>query len=88
MTVESTTTTGNPSQAGRPSGPFDIAARIRHLQQELAGVTRACDSARDEAQTGNLYFLLRKKWKLIQQLFEAQSQRLALAPSDRAGQGG
>ena len=49
-------------------------ARIAQLRQELAAATQACESAKNLRQPGNLFFLLRKKWKLTQQLFEAESK--------------
>jgi hypothetical protein len=52
-----------------------IEARIARLQEELAEVTLACAKASREVAPGSLFFLLRKKWKLMQELFEAENER-------------
>jgi hypothetical protein len=51
----------------------DIAAHVRRLKEELAAVAQACEAARREGYSGNLFFLLRKRWKLTQRVFEAES---------------
>jgi hypothetical protein len=58
-----------------PAVPADLVAEIGRLRQDLAAVQEDCESAtRRHSQPGNLYFLLRKKWKLTQRLFEAESR--------------
>lgn len=51
----------------------EVAARLSRLKEELAAVTQACEDARKKGETGGLFFLLRKKWKLTQRIFEIES---------------
>lgn len=69
----------------KPVPEPDLGSRIIHLKQELASVTRACEAATGEP--GHLFFLLRKKWKLTQEIFQAESELLLLTrPANRHAQ--
>jgi hypothetical protein len=61
--------------------PSDALARIAQLKQELASVTHACETT--ASSPGNLFFLLRRKWKLTQELFQMESE-LLLRSSDKS----
>jgi hypothetical protein len=65
----------------------ELSARIALMKTELANLTRAYESARREGQPGRLFYLLRKKWTLTQNLFEAESQ-LLLGAGPRGGSPG
>jgi hypothetical protein len=65
----------------KPLAPSDAAARIAQLERELDAVTRACDAAL--ATPGNHFFLLRRKWKLTQELFQIQSELLLHSSGER-----
>lgn len=63
----------------RPLSPdlapdVEIIGHIQLLREELAEVTEACAAASAQGEPGRLFFLLRKKWQLMQQLFETENQ--------------
>ncbi len=80
--------TPNNADGGRSANVMpEILARIRRLEHELSVVNQACDAARLHRQAGQLFYLLRKKWKLTQAIFEAESaiQLLSEKSDRRAG---
>ncbi len=50
-------------------------ARIHALREELTRITRDCAAARELGRTGSHFFLLRKKWQLMQELFEVENRQ-------------
>jgi hypothetical protein len=60
-------------------------ARIRTLRQRLLRITTECADAGALGRPGQLYFLLRKKWQLMQELFQAENNRQLLASDCATG---
>jgi hypothetical protein len=64
---------------------MDAHDHIGQLRQELATVSEACQAARQRRDAGQLFFLLRKQWRLTQRLSQAeaalgQTEQAKLAP--------
>lgn len=71
---------GEAHESGGQAPSRELTAQIDRWKEDLAAVATACDAARQAGQTGRLFFLLRKKWKLTQRIFEAESA-LRLLPT-------
>jgi hypothetical protein len=61
-------------KASQPLRGSRVPLRIAQLKQELAEVSRQCETATLESKPGQLFFLLRKKWMLSQHVFQAESE--------------
>ncbi len=58
----------------------ELEREIDKLKLELASVSDECETAREGRDPGVLFFLLRKKWRLTQALFELESRRRLTSP--------
>jgi len=63
-----------PGASGAGGDDQEVSARVRVLTENLARITDACTLANQQGQLGSLFFLLRKKWQLMQELFEAENR--------------
>ena len=63
--------------ANELSGAPARAREVHLLKKELRTLTEACAEANRRGQVGNLFFLSRKKWRLIQLLSEAETEAAA-----------
>ena len=53
---------------------FEADGGVRALQQELARITSECADAAGSGRPGELFILLRKKWRVMQRLYQAQNE--------------
>ena len=59
---------------------MDAQDHIGQLRQELANVAEACQAARQRCDAGQLFFLLRKQWRLTQRLSQAEAALEQMEP--------